>query len=338
MIFKKIKGNQNKIQTPGRKRKIFLTISLSLSLLFGKPRLGSSQSSSPNFGNQEIYERVIDDPELDFLEQNYQQVISAKGESNPITAPTNRGPSNFPTQPSAGRPPSRPATGTIVHRLNNGLGAAANPAGAGGGADEFDDQCPVPKKEQSQKPEIFDDRSNYSKKKKKSSQQCELGEEFQKDEKYGGFAYKLDTNGNLILKVKTKTGSEILLTYDKTLEKYYHQDVYKLETPKNFDSKKARSLKPKDRIEYLKKTVPRDKVIEFQIANAKSLSTENFRSVPGFIGAQKEPGTLYINKETMQVHFVNDRTNIWRTTVIRSGNALIALAKNNFHLFPNAAK
>lgn len=32
--------------------------------------------------------------------------------------------------------------------------------------------------------------------------------------------------------------------------------------------------------------MPRDKVIEFQIANAKSLSTENLPSVPGFIGAQ----------------------------------------------------
>ena len=38
---------------------------------------------------------------------------------------------------------------------------------------------------------------------------------------------------------------------------------------------------------------PRDKVIEFQIANAKSLSTENFLPVPGFIGKKKEPGTLY---------------------------------------------
>ena len=128
------------------------------------------------------------------------------------------------------------------------------------------------------------------------------------------------------------------MTYEKALEKYYHQDVYNLETPKNFDSKKARSLKPKDRIEYLKKTVPRDKVIEFQIANAKSLSTENLRPVPGFIGAQKEPGTLYINKETGQVHFVNARTNTWRTTVIKTRTGLINLAKNNFHLFPNAGK
>jgi hypothetical protein len=100
----------------------------------------------------------------------------------------------------------------------------------------------------------------------------------------------------------------------------------------------AKSLNPKDRIEYLKKTVPREYVIEYQLANAKSLSTENFLKVPGFISAKKESGTLYINKETRQVHFVNDRTNIWRTTVIKSRTGLLKLAKNGFHLFPNAGK
>lgn len=48
---------------------------------------------------------------------------------------------------------------------------------------------------------------------------------------------------------ETRTGSEVLLSYDKTLENYYHQDVYNIETPKNFDYKGARSLEPKDRIE-----------------------------------------------------------------------------------------
>jgi hypothetical protein len=84
--------------------------------------------------------------------------------------------------------------------------------------------------------------------------------------------------------------------------------------------------------------VPREYVIEYQIANAKSLSTENFLEVPGFISAKKESGTLYRNKETRQVHFVNERTNIWRTTVIKSRTGLIKLAKNGFHLFPNAGK
>lgn len=44
-MFKKRKDNQNK--ATGRKRKIFVTIALSLSLLFAKPQLSFSQSSSP---------------------------------------------------------------------------------------------------------------------------------------------------------------------------------------------------------------------------------------------------------------------------------------------------
>jgi len=163
-----------------------------------------------------------------------------------------------------------------------------------------------------------------------------LEDEFKKNKKYGGFEYKLDKNGNPILRTDTITGSEAIFPYDKTLEKYYHEDVYNLKKPKGYDANYAKSLKHKDRIEYLKRTVPREYVIEYQIANAKSLSTGNFTEVPGFIGARKEPGTLYINKETRQVHFVNEKTNIWRTTVIKSRAGLIRLAQNGFHLFPNA--
>jgi hypothetical protein len=127
---------------------------------------------SPNFGDQEVCERVIDDPELDFLEQNYQQVILAKGESNPITSPTNRGPNNFPT-------PSRHGTGTnpYIYRTPRKLGAAANPVGAGNGGEaaEFDDNSPVPNKEQSQESKTFDYRLNDLK--KKSKDQCPIHEQ-----------------------------------------------------------------------------------------------------------------------------------------------------------------
>ena len=295
--------------------------------------------------NSPSIERTLSNYELDSLDDPNSQAILVKTGDNTPSVPTSPGraqPNNFPSGTTGGRRtpyvnPYRPAPKIV----DQGLGAGVNPAGAGnGGGANFDDNSPVSKKEQSQESNTFDSnyRSNDLKKKKQSAEQCELEEEFKKDKKYGEFAYKLDKNGNPILRVDTKTGSEVLLTYDKALEKYYHQDVYNLETPKNFDSKEARSLKPKDRIEYLKKTVPRDKVIEFQIANAKSLSTENLLKVPGFIGAQKEPGTLYINKETGQVHFVNARTNTWRTTVIKTRTGLINLAKNNFHLFPNAGK
>ena len=47
----------------GRKRKVFLIIALGVSLVFGKPRLSSSRSSSSNFGNQTVgIERVVETP------------------------------------------------------------------------------------------------------------------------------------------------------------------------------------------------------------------------------------------------------------------------------------
>ena len=42
MIFKKPKGNQNKMKPRGRKRKLAASALLSLRLLFGGPQLASS--------------------------------------------------------------------------------------------------------------------------------------------------------------------------------------------------------------------------------------------------------------------------------------------------------
>jgi hypothetical protein len=205
-MFKKRKNNQNKVT--GRKRKIFATITLSLSLLFAKSRLSFSQSSSPNFSNQEVSERLIDDRESYSLEKNDRQVILAKAEGNPITPPTNRGPSNFPT-PSWGGRPSRPvyvSKPRIAPKIvDPGLGAGANPAGAGGGGEnpEFDDQSPVPKTQESQESKTFDyDYGlNGPKKKKQSAEQCELDENV-KDAKIE-IVYKIKENPALVREAKT---------------------------------------------------------------------------------------------------------------------------------------
>lgn len=45
----------------------------------------------------------------------------------------------------------------------------------------------------------------------------------------------------------------------------------------------------------------------------------------------KTPSRLYINKETGQVHFVNDSINISKTTVIKTQTDLRNLAQNDFH-------
>jgi len=176
-----------------------VTITLLFNLVFGKPSLSSSRSSSPNFGNQASHERLIDDREFNRLDQNNRQVILAKADGNPITPPTNRRPSNFPSGTTGGRraPHVNPYR-TPPKLVDQGLGAVANPAGAGteGGGAEFDDQCPVPKKEQSQESKTFDYRSNNIKNKKKSEDQCEL------DEKVKGgkieIVYRIKENPALI--------------------------------------------------------------------------------------------------------------------------------------------
>ena len=86
-------------------------------------------------------------------------------------------------------------------------------------------------------------------------------------------------------------------------QKIRPEDVCNLKTPKHFNSKKARSLNLKDRIQYLKENVPTDNVIEFQIANVRSLSNESLVKVPEFIGTQKERGHLVYKEKTQASSF-----------------------------------
>lgn len=234
---------------------------------------------------------------------------------------------------------SNKAVKKLSGRLNKGNNddPSGNGSGNGSGSENKITQPIETKKSEENKYQsnIYESK----KKKKKLAEQCESVEQFKQDGKYGGFAYKLDKNGNPIIKTVTKDKREILIPYEQALFKYYHQDVYDhIEQPKNFDQKYLESLGYEDRLKYLKATIPKDKVVEFQIANATSLSTEDYRSVPGFISSTKEPGTLYINKRTFQIHFINDKTNLWRTTVRLNKEKLLKLTQNEFHLFPNAGK
>jgi len=67
MVFKKRKGRQNKIKSSVRKRKVLTAIALILSLLFGKPRLSFSRSSSSNLDNQVVQERVIEERDMQVI-------------------------------------------------------------------------------------------------------------------------------------------------------------------------------------------------------------------------------------------------------------------------------
>jgi hypothetical protein len=168
----------------------------------------STEAIEPSVNNnQVVHERVIGDREFNSLEDNDRHVILAKTGDSAPSGPTSTGrgqPSNFPTPPSAGRP-SRSVSGVNPYRtapkvVDQGLDAAANPAGAGngGGAAEFDENSPVPKKEQPQESKTFDyDYGlNGPKKKKESAEQCELDENV-KDAKIE-IVYKIKENPALV--------------------------------------------------------------------------------------------------------------------------------------------
>jgi hypothetical protein len=168
----------------------------------------STEAIEPSVNNnQVVHERVIGDREFNSLEDNDRHVILAKTGDSAPSGPTSTGrgqPSNFPTPPSAGRP-SRSVSGVNPYRtapkvVDQGLGAAANPAGAGngGGAAEFDENSPVPKKEQPQESKTFDYdyRSNDPKNKKQSAEQCELDENV-KDAKIE-IVYRIKENPALV--------------------------------------------------------------------------------------------------------------------------------------------
>lgn len=105
------------------------------------------------------------------------------------TSPGRGQPSQFHIPPSGGRS-SRPSIGVNPYGIyrptpkvvDQGLSTGANQAGAGGrgGAAEFDDQCPAPKKQQqsqkSDRNEFQPDIDNSKKRKKREAEQSELND------------------------------------------------------------------------------------------------------------------------------------------------------------------
>lgn len=144
----------------------------------------ASEPYLPN--NSPSIEKVLSNQEFNSLDENDRQVILGKADNTPVFTPTTGSrPSNFPTGGTAGRrmPHLNPYP-TPPKVVDQGLGAAANPAGAGGNP-QFDENCPVPKKEQPQesKTSDYDSSFNSKKKKKQSAEQCELDENFKVEKK-----------------------------------------------------------------------------------------------------------------------------------------------------------
>lgn len=69
-IFLKHENDQNKTKPSYRKRTIFATITLALSLRFGKSCLSSSQSLSSNFDNKNNSKIGVNERDVNLFENN----------------------------------------------------------------------------------------------------------------------------------------------------------------------------------------------------------------------------------------------------------------------------
>ena len=191
-----------------RWRTSFTTAIIFSSIAAGLIPVNPEAIEPPGNNNQVYQEILLSAQEFHSFEG---QVILAKADGNPVTPPTNRGPSNFSTPPSGGRP-NRPVYvpkyRTAPKVVDQGLGAGANPAGAGwgGGAAEFDDQSPVPENQKSQESKVsdYDYSSNAPKKKKQSEDQCPIYEQ----NKAG--IDELPDSSEFIYNLETKTAKKAL--------------------------------------------------------------------------------------------------------------------------------
>jgi len=177
------RNNKNRKRSSGRKRRLFASAVLAGNLLFGFNSFDGSHNSGKNIrtGNgtslefeQEVYDSSSNDitvqtgngkiltlkqkaddssfnEEFYLLDPDDRLLILAGINDKPSPV---QGPSNFPVSPPSGGRPSRPVSGVNPYRtppklVDQGLGAAANPAGAGGGGshNELDDIRPIPDKQ-----------------------------------------------------------------------------------------------------------------------------------------------------------------------------------------------
>lgn len=77
----------------------------------------------------------------------------------------------------------------------------------------------------------------------------------------------------------------------------------------------------------------------FVIDTATELQeTDLVKEVHGFIGSNKEEGTVLINLRLNKVGFRDKSTYELRTAMAMSYKKIMKIAQSEFHLFPNAGK
>lgn len=96
-----------------------------------------------------------------------------------------------------------------------------------------------------------------------------------------------------------------------------------------------RNLDYANKLEYLRKNIPDEKVIELQNEIGKTFIGPKTFEALGFLGKHKIEGIVDVNLDLGTVSFTDKMTNQHRTIVKMTPDEIRELVQNSFHLFPN---
>lgn len=228
----------------------------------------------------------------------------------------------------------RSDSGFFKSNLNNK--STDNGSSGGNGDDETGTlSCPKTKSVQQTEEYLYDIDKEINELEQLTDSDSEIDSETDKLKFKVDFEYELDKNNKPILIVPMKNGSFRRVEFDQTRDTWYHKDVFpNISTPDGYNHKIVKTLNYRDRLAYLRRNVPDNKVIEMQNEIAKSLSYPKILSVPGFLGKRKIEVIIDINKKSGVVSVTNAVTNKHRTIVKMDEQEIRDLAKRGFHIFP----
>jgi len=163
----------------------------------------------------------------------------------------------------------------------------------------------------------------------------------QKQDDESDFDKQCPVNERLEIAV-SKDGSMTKVRASKVWNKGLHipEFLSKNRLKSKFDVTKVKDLEYEDRLNYLrnKDNLPDEVVFETQDKIVEFLLAEDTILVPGFLGARKIRGTIFINLRLNQFGFRDEGSYEYRTVGSMSDNKIRKIAESDFHLFPTAGE
>jgi len=132
-------------------------------------------------------------------------------------------------------------------------------------------------------------------------------------------------------------GNKVYLNKEQLRDKSHHLEVFPpIQIPKTFDLDYVKTLDYKSRLEYGRdrNNLPEKTIFDMQMEASKFFRSTKTKAFSGSLGRNKIEGTVYINKRTRTLAFVNKSDRKCRTLIKMSDKQLQRLKDRNYHLFP----